>query len=161
MHMLKLQDVPQGLKPNERELLMSELKLRPLKGIYETDSRELERGLYSGLARGIQELQKRADTLRPSRFVVLGAFDALVMQVVPLPPAFFSKHVTELLDVLHDAPAFASADIQPDARAGLDGCCPGKTVDDELVPPDGRREGGDFPKNARMLEPEIQGNEAA
>ena len=79
MHMLKLQDVPQGLKPNERELLMSELKLRPLKGIYETDSRELERGLYSGLARGIQELQKRANALRPSRFVVLRAFNDFVM----------------------------------------------------------------------------------
>jgi hypothetical protein len=33
-------DFPQGLKPNERELLMSELKLQPLKSSYETGSRK-------------------------------------------------------------------------------------------------------------------------
>ncbi len=74
-----MQDVPQGLKPNENKLLMSELKLRPLKSIYETGARELERGLYSGLARGIKKLEERADALRPGEFVVLGAFDDLEM----------------------------------------------------------------------------------
>ena len=83
---------------------------------------------------------------------MLGALDALVVQVFPELPAFFEKHVTELLNVLHDARAFACADIQPDARTGLDGCGPGKTVDDLLVPPDRRRERGDFSKNPRMLE---------
>src|SRR5882672_2522012 len=124
------------------------------------DTKRIEGGLYSGLARGIQELQKRSDALRPSRFVVLRAIDTLVVQIAAWLPAFFEEHVTELLDVLHDARAFACADVQPDARAGLDGCCPGKTVDDELIPPDGRRERGDFSKHARMLEPQIEGNQA-
>src|SRR5712692_2208159 len=125
------------------------------------ESKRLERGLYSGLARGIQELQKRRDALCPGHFIVLRAFDALVVQVVLQPPAFFEEHVTEALNFLRDARAFARADIQPDARAGLHDRGPSKTVDNELVPPDGRRESGDSSKNARMLEPQIEGNEAA
>src|SRR5229473_1965910 len=125
------------------------------------DTKRIEGGLYSGLARGIQELQKRSDALRPSRFVVLRAFDALVVQVAPKAPAFFEEHVTELLDVLHDARAFARTNVQPDARAGLHDRGLSKTVDDEMVPPDGRRERGDFSKNARMLEPQIKGDQAA
>src|SRR6266481_869256 len=121
----------------------------------------IERGLYSGFACGIQKLQKRADALRPSYFVVLGAFHALVMQIALELPAFFKEHVAEFLDFLHDARAFARADIEPDARARLHGRCFRKTVDHVLVPPDGRRERGDSSKNARMLETEIEGNEAA
>src|ERR1700687_2343008 len=121
------------------------------------DTKRIEGGLYSGLARGIQELQKRSDAPRPSRFVVLRAIDTLVVQVAAWLPAFFEEHVAELLDIVHDARAFACTDVQPDARAGLDSCCPGKTVDDELIPPDGRGERGDFPKHARMLEPQIEG----
>src|SRR5712692_2695070 len=83
------------------------------------ESKRLERGLYSGLARGIQELQKRRDALCPGHFIVLRAFDALVVQVVLQPPAFFEEHVTEALNFLRDARAFARADIQPDARAGF------------------------------------------
>jgi hypothetical protein len=48
----------------------------------------IERGLYSGLPRGIQESQKRRDALRPGCFVVLRAFDALVVQVLAGLPAF-------------------------------------------------------------------------
>src|SRR5260370_21901794 len=119
------------------------------------ETKGVERGLYSGIARVIQELQKRSDALRPSRFVVLRVFDAVAVQVVPSPPAFFEEHVAEFLDVLHDARVFASANVQPDARAGLHDRGLSKTVDDELVPPDGRRERGDFSKNARMLQPQI------
>src|SRR5882762_5343410 len=112
-------------------------------------------------ARGIKKLEERADALRPSRFVVLGAFDALVMQIAPELPAFLEEHVAEFLDVVDDARAFARADIEPDARAGLHGRRAGKAVNDVLIPPDGWREGGDFPKNARMLQAEIKRNEAA
>src|ERR1700687_3964234 len=108
----------------------------------------------------MKKWQNRPDAPRPSRFFVLRAIDTLVVQVAAWLPAFFEEHVTELFDVLHDARAFACVDVQPDARAGLDGCRPGKTVDDELVPPDGRRERGDFSKHARMLEPQIEGNQA-
>src|SRR5229473_1056280 len=161
MHMLKLQDVPQGLKPNERDLLMSELKLRPLKGIYETESREPERGLYSGLVRGIQELQKWADALSPGGFVVLRAFDALVVQVLFELPAFFEQHIAEFFHLRHDAGTFARADIQPDARAGLDDRRPREAVNHLLVPPNRWREGGDFPENARMLEAQVERNKSA
>src|SRR5258708_9430210 len=125
------------------------------------ETKRPERGLYSGLARGIQELQKRSDALRPSRFVVLRAFDALVVQVAPKAPAFFEEHVTELLDVLHDARAFARTNVQPDARAGLHDLGLSETQDDELVPPDGQRQRGDFSKNTRMLQPQIEGDQAA
>src|SRR6266446_3601869 len=121
----------------------------------------LERGLYSGLARGVQKLQKRPDALGPGRLVVLGAFDSFVVQVAIKFPAFFEEHVTEFLDFVHDARAFARADVQPDARAAFHNRSVCKTVDHVLVPPDGGREGGNFPKNARMLEPHIEGNEAS
>src|ERR1700682_489443 len=125
------------------------------------ETKRIEGGLYSGLARGIQELQKRSDAPRPSRFVVLRAIDTLVVQVAAWLPAAVEEHVAELLDIVRDARTFACTDVQPDARAGLDSCCPGKTVDDELIPPDGRGERGDFPKHARMLEPQIEGNQAS
>src|SRR5712692_10274497 len=125
------------------------------------ETERLERGLYSGLAGGIQKLQKRRDALRPGHFIVLRAFDALVVQVALQLPAFFKEHVTEPLNFLHDARAFARADIQPDARAGRHDRGLSKTMDNELIPPHGRREGGDSSKNARMLEPQIEGNEAA
>src|SRR5260370_29578580 len=121
----------------------------------------IERGLYSALARGIQELKKRPDALRPSRLVVLRAIDALVVQVALELPAFFEKHVAEPIHFLDDALAFARADIQPDARAMFEGCRAGKSMNDVLIPPDGGGEGGDFPKNARMLETQLEGNETA
>src|SRR5207253_2598330 len=115
----------------------------------------------SALVRGKQKLQKRADALRPGGFVVLGAFDALVVQAVTELPAFFEEHVAEFLDFLHDARAFARSDVQPDVRAGLYDCHFRETVDDVLVPPNGRRERGDFSKDGRMLETYVERNETA
>ena len=106
-------------------------------------------------------MQERADALRPGRFVVLGAFDALIVQAVTELPAFFEEHIAEFLDFLHDARAFARANVQPNARAGLDDGCPGKSMNDVLVPPDGRRERGDFSKDGRMLETYVERNETA
>src|SRR5580700_413649 len=109
-------------------------------------------GLYFGLAGRIQELQKGTDTLGPSGFVVLAAFDALVMQVAAELPAFLQKHVAKLFDVLDYARAFACADVQPDARARIHVSSSCETMHDLLVPPDGRRERGEFSKNVRKLE---------
>src|SRR5207245_8799512 len=74
----------------------------------------LERGLYSGLARGIKKLQKWADALRPSRFIVLRAFNDFVMQIVSEFPAFFEQHIAKFFDLRDDARTFAGANIQPD-----------------------------------------------
>src|SRR5258708_3955847 len=82
----------------------------------------LERGLYSGLARGIKKLEERADALRPGEFVVLRAFNDLVMQIVAKLPAFFEQHIAKLLDLRNNARTFAGADVQPDARPRFDHC---------------------------------------
>src|SRR6266849_5934409 len=119
----------------------------------------IERGLYSGFARRIQKLQERADALRPGCFVVLRAFDAFEVQVALQLPALFEEHIAKFFDLLHDARAFARADVEPDSRTRLDGCCPGKSMNDVLVPPDGRCKRGDFSKNARMLAAELKRHE--
>src|ERR1700675_3386543 len=106
-------------------------------------------GLYFGLAGRIQELQKGTDAPSPGGFVVLAAFDALVVQVLAELPAFLQEHVAKLFNVLHDARAFACADVQPDTRARMDvrSCC--EAMHDLLVPPNGRRERGKFSENVR------------
>src|SRR5260370_25852940 len=124
-------------------------------------SSRLERGLYSGLARGIKKLQKWADALRPSRFVVLRAFNDFVMQIVSEFPAFFEQHIAKFFDLRDDARTFAGANIQPDARARLDHRSTRKAVNHLLGPPDGRGEGGHFSENARMLESTVKRNQAA
>src|SRR5216684_1064179 len=118
-----------------------------------------ERGLYSGLAHRIQELQKGSDTLRPRGFVVFRAFDALVVQVPLELPAFGEKHVTEFLHLAHDARAFARADVEPNPRARLNDGGLGKAMNYAVVPPYGRRECGNFPENARILESNIEGDQ--
>src|SRR6266851_5587391 len=118
-----------------------------------------ERGLYSGLAPRIQELQKGSDTLRPGGFVVFRAFDALVVQVPLELPAFGEKHVTEFVHLTHDARAFARADVEPNPRARLNDGGLGKAMNYAVVPPYGRRECGNFPENARMLESNIEGDQ--
>src|SRR6267378_2110319 len=123
--------------------------------------RPLENGktrarIIQRLTRGIQKLEKWADPLCPGCFVVLGALDAFVAQVDAEPPAFFEKHVAESLDFVHDALAFARADVQPDARVRLDGIRLSKTVNSELVPPHGGRERGNLSKNARMPQAKIE-----
>src|SRR6266705_3511987 len=118
-----------------------------------------ERGLYSGLAPRIQELQKGSDTLRPRGFVVFRAFDALVAQVLPELPAFGEEHVTEFLHLAPDARAFARADVEPNPRARLNDGGLGKAMNYAVVPPYGRRERGNFPENARMLDSNIDGDQ--
>ncbi len=56
-------------------------------------------------------MQKRTDPLGPSRFVVLAAFHALVVQVAAELPAFLQEHIAELFDILHDARAFPRANV--------------------------------------------------
>src|SRR5260370_1995125 len=122
--------------------------------------RRVERGLSSGLARGIKKLEERADALRPGSFVVLRAFDDLVMQILSELPAFCEKHVAEFFDLRHDARTFARADIQPDARARLDHCSARKAVNYLVVPPHRWGERRNLPEDARMLESKIKRNEA-
>ena len=106
-------------------------------------------------------MQKRADTLRPGGFVVLSAFDALVVQIAAEAPAFFEKQVAKALDVLNDARPFASADVEPDARARFDMERARKAMDDELVPPNGRGKRGDFSKDGVMLESQVKRDQAS
>src|SRR6267378_5550049 len=94
------------------------------------------RGLYCGLRRGVQELQERADALGPGGFVVLCAFDTLVVEVFAELPTFLQEDVAKLFNVGHDARAFLGADVEPDSRAGLDRSGDGEAMDDALVPPD-------------------------
>ena len=98
-------------------------------------------------------MQKGSDTLRPRGFVVFRAFDALVVQVPPELPAFGEEHVTEFLHVAHDARAFARADVEPNPRARLNDGGLGKAMNYAVVPPDGRRERGNFPKMREYLSP--------
>src|ERR1700730_13965034 len=113
------------------------------------------------LPRRIQKLEKGTDALRPGGFIMLRAFDALVVQVLSELPAFFEKHVTKFLYVLHDALALACADVQPDAWSRLNCSRLSETVNDKLVPPYGGRQGGYLSKHARMFEPEIERDQSA
>src|ERR1700740_203473 len=97
------------------------------------------RGLYTCSARGKEELQEGADALRPGGFVVLCAFDALVMQIPFGLPALADEYVAEALDIVHNTRPFASADIQPDPRKRARGRGGGKSQDDPFVPPYRRR----------------------
>src|SRR5215468_1266257 len=85
------------------------------------------RELYVDLSCGKQKSQKRSDAQGPSRFVVLGALHALVVQVATELPALLQEHVAKLLDVRHDAWPLPRADIQPDTRARTDLRCRGKS----------------------------------
>src|SRR5580700_2271067 len=93
-------------------------------------------GLYFGPAGRIQELQKGTDTLGPSGFVVLAAFDALVVQVAAELPTFLQKQVAKLFDVLDDARALACADVQPDRRTRIHDSSRCEAMHDLVVPPD-------------------------
>src|SRR6516164_10547570 len=74
------------------------------------------RGLYMGLPCGKQELQKRADALRPRRFIVFGTLDTLVMQIAVQLPSFAQQDVAKPLHVVDDARPLSRPNIQPDAR---------------------------------------------
>ena len=83
-------------------------------------------------------MQERANTLGPGGFIVFGAFDAFVMQILVEPPAFADENVAETFDVVHNARAFARANVEPDARKGFHSCRGSKPQDHALVPPDRR-----------------------
>jgi hypothetical protein len=94
------------------------------------------RGLYCGLRRGIQELQKWADALGPGGFVVLGAFDALVRKVFAELPTLLNEDVAKLFNLWNDAGAFIGANVEPNAWARLDWSGGGEAMDYTLIPPD-------------------------
>src|SRR5580704_2640434 len=96
--------------------------------------------------RWIQEFEYAADALGPGPLVVFAAFDALVMEVVAERPAFLDEDVAKLLDVGDDARAFLGADVEPDRGMRIDARGRGEAIDDALVPPNRRRERGDFSK---------------
>ena len=106
-------------------------------------------------------MQKGPDALGPGGFVVLCAFDALVVEVAVELPAFLQQDVAKVFDVLDDARAFARADVQPDARARIDICGFGEAVHDALVPPDGWRKRGNLSKCFGNPETEVERNESA
>src|SRR6266567_4006071 len=58
--------------------------------------------------------------------------------------------------VAPDARALARADVEPNPRARLNDGGLGKAMNYAVVPPYGRRERGNFPENARMLESNIE-----
>jgi len=99
-------------------------------------------------------------TLSPGSFVVLGTFNALVVEILSGLPAFADEHVAEALHILHDARSFARADIQPDAREGLHGRRGSESQDDAFIPPNRRSKGRNFAKNLRLAQTEIERNQS-
>src|SRR5580698_9183694 len=83
------------------------------------------------------------------------------MEVVAERPAFLDEDVAKLLDVGDDARAFLGADVEPDRGMRVDARGGGETIDDALIPPDRRRERGDFAEGLRELEAEVKRDEAA
>src|SRR6266852_658997 len=119
------------------------------------------RGLYCGLRRGIQELQKWADALGPGGFVVPGAFDALVMEIFAELPAILQEHVAKFLDIVNHARAFVRTDVEPDARARLDGSGGGEAMNDALIPPHGWRKSCQPAEALRIFQAQIKRQQAA
>src|SRR2546428_3717997 len=103
--------------------------------------------------REIAEMVRRAG---PRRLRCAPRLNTLVVQITAEAPAFFEKRVTKVFDVPHDTRPFARADVQPDARAGFDAEGARKAMNELLIPPNRRRECGDFSKNGGMLEPNIE-----
>lgn len=106
-------------------------------------------------------MQEGADTLGPGSFVVLGAFDALVVQIGFEPPALADEDVAEAFDVFDGAATFAGAGVEPDARMGRGARSGGKAKDDALVPPDGGGECGDAAEDLWEFQAEVERDEAA
>ena len=93
------------------------------------------RGLYCGLRRGVQELQKWADALGPGALVVLRAFNTLIIEISTELPAFLQKDVAKLLDLLNDTRPFVRSDVEPDARARLNRSGYREAMNHPLIPP--------------------------
>ena len=100
-------------------------------------------------------MQKWVNALGPGGFIVLGAFDALVLKVLAEPPAFLQKDVAKLFHFMNDARAFLCADVEPDARAGLDRNILRETMNEELIPPYRRRKSRHSAEDLWMLEGKI------
>jgi len=100
-------------------------------------------------------LEEGADALGPGGFVVFGAFDAGVVEVFAFTPAFFQENVAELFYVLDYAGAFAGADVEPDAWAGMRVGRGGDAQDYALIPPDRGGKRGNFAEGLRVVETEI------
>jgi len=71
-------------------------------------------------------IAKGADALGPGGFVVPGAFDTLVMEVLAELPAILQEHVAKFFDIVNDARAFVRTDVEPDARRGSTGAAAAK-----------------------------------
>ena len=100
-------------------------------------------------------MEEGADTLGPSGFVVFGAFDALVVEVLFELPALVDENVAEALDVFDGAAAFTGAGIEPDARVRKGRGGLGEAKNHALIPPDGRGKGGDTAEDLWEFEAEI------
>src|ERR1700686_1057056 len=119
------------------------------------------RGLYCGRLRREEKLQEGSDARGPGRFIMLCAFDALIVKVRAQAPAFLQKNIAELLDVLNDARAFFGADVEPNAGTGFDGRNGGgETINEALIPPHRRREGREASKNIGKLQTDIEREQA-
>src|SRR5258707_5141005 len=129
-------------------------------GMRTSGTEQSERGLYSARGSGIQKSQEGPHALRPRSLVVLRALNALVVQILFESPAFCEKRIAKSLDILDDARSFSRADVQPDPRARLDAHRLDETLEDEMVPPNGRRERGNLSENRAMFQPEIQRNQS-
>src|ERR1700676_106746 len=114
------------------------------------------RGLYCGLRCGIQKLQKWADALRPGSFIVLGTLNALIGKILGELPALLQKDVAKLFNIVNDSRAFVGPDIEPDARARLDGSGRCEAMNNALIPPHRRRQCREPAEDLRILESEIQ-----
>ena len=84
-------------------------------------------------------MQKWADALGPGSFVMLGAFDALVIEVFAELPAFLQEDVAKLLDLLNNPRALVRSDVEPYAWPWLDGSGCREAMNNTLIPPYRRR----------------------
>jgi hypothetical protein len=106
-------------------------------------------------------LQEWTNALGPGGFVVLSAFDALVVKVLAHLPPILQEEVAKLFDIVNDARAFLCTDVEPNARAGLDGRTRCEAMNYALIPPNGRRERCETAKDMWMFESEIQRDQSA
>src|SRR5579885_3577911 len=122
-------------------------------------ARVQERALYCARLRGEEESEEGANATCPSGFIVLAAFDALVVQVFFEAPALLQQHITELLHVLDNTRAFLCADIEPDAGTRLGAGGRREFVHDALIPPNRRRKSGNAAEDIGALETKVERDE--
>src|SRR5882672_182674 len=108
-----------------------------------------------------QKLEEGAHALSPRGFIVFRALDALVIKVVTELPAFVEERVAQHFHVIHNARAFARANVEPDARARFGHAGLRESHDDAVIPPDRGRESGNFSERFRHTKAEIEADETA